>query len=209
MKTNSYLIPRLVGPQCKQYEENNGEDYACWHTALFGLARCPGPQGCCDVLMFKSQLMRRSSDVQEYRFAPTWRARLAELKLLNNKALDKLNEAKRIGCIADTSLLKQWFPTRPETIAGSAAEPRAASGPPDCLERLTIMNMFLTKFDSWPGEIFHRVCALVGIAPGCHSSQRNGCLFNRLSIPPCLRIAAGSLMSWWVVGLVGFVVIVV
>ena len=156
-----------------------------------------------------TRLFRRSSDVQEYRFAPAWRARLAELKLLNNKALDKLNEAERIACIADTSLLKQWFPTRPETMAGSAAEPRAASGPPDCLERLTIMNMFLTKFDSWPGEIFHRVCVLVGIAPGCHNTQRNGSLFNRLRIPPCLRIAVWSLMFWWVVRLVGFVVIVV
>ena len=159
--------------------------------------------------MFKSLLMRRSSDVQEYRFAPAWRARLAELKLLNNKALDKLIQTERLACIADTSLLQQWFPTRPETIAGNATEPRAASGPPDFLERLTIMNMFLKKFDSWPGEIFHRVCALVGIDPGCHSTQRNGSLFNRLRNPPCLRIAAGSLMSWWVVSLVGFVVIVV
>ena len=41
------VIPRLVGTQCKQHDENKGEDYAIWHLAVFGLARCPGPGCCC------------------------------------------------------------------------------------------------------------------------------------------------------------------
>jgi len=115
--------------------------------------------------------MRRSKDLREYRFAPAWRARLAEFKLLSARARDKLDEAKRIACVADTSLLKQWFPKKQDMTVGSAAEPRAASGPPDCLERLTIMNMCLARLDSWPGEVFHRLCAFVGIAPGFHTEQ--------------------------------------
>ena len=47
------VIPRLVGTQCKQDEENHGEDYALWHLATFGLTRCPGTGCCCEVMMFK------------------------------------------------------------------------------------------------------------------------------------------------------------
>ena len=40
------VIPRLVGTQCKEDESNQREDYAIWHLALFGPAKCRRSSTC-------------------------------------------------------------------------------------------------------------------------------------------------------------------
>ena len=52
------MILRLAGPSCPQYDSNEGEDYACWHLALFSVARCTGPGRCCDPMLYKHLLVK-------------------------------------------------------------------------------------------------------------------------------------------------------
>ena len=69
------MIPRLVGPSCPQYDSNDGEDYARWHSALFAVARCTGKGRCCDPLLYKHLLIkeapsRRGHAREKHRFRP-------------------------------------------------------------------------------------------------------------------------------------------
>ena len=120
-------IPRLVGTQCKQDEGNQREDYAIWHLALFGLARCQGRDLCCEVTMFKHM----STPKQSFRFPetslpslaqtclPAWTNRLDELKRQCEQGRAKVKAAQRIPTIFDTSLVKHWTP---EHVATRQAE---------------------------------------------------------------------------------------
>ena len=112
------VIPRLVGTQCKQDEGSQKEDYAIWHLALFGLARCPGPGSCCEVTMFKHMLTPKKSfcfpetslPSLAHTFVPAWKTRLDELKRLSEQTRAKVQAAQRLPTIFDTSLVKHWTP---------------------------------------------------------------------------------------------------
>ena len=60
--------------------------------------------------MFRNLLMCKTREPPEYRYRAAWRARLAELKRLDNEGRAKLEAAQRIATIPDTSLLKHWWP---------------------------------------------------------------------------------------------------
>ena len=112
------VIPRLVGTQCKQDEGNQREDYAIWHLALFGLARCMGAGCCCEVTMFKHMLTPKKSfrfpetslPSLAHSYRPAWKTRLDELKRLCEQGRAKVEAAQRIPTIFDTSLVKHWTP---------------------------------------------------------------------------------------------------
>jgi len=120
--SNNMAIPRLVGTQCKQYDENHGEYFALWHSALFTTPRCPGPGACCDPTIFSHFLQRRSINSLKHRYAPAWRARVAELKILAARGKTKTLAAKRIPTPLDTTIVKQWWPAQADQ--DGAAQPR-------------------------------------------------------------------------------------
>ena len=92
------VIARFVGPQCKQDEGSQREDYAIWHLALFGLARCQGPECCCEVTMFKHMLTPKKSfrfpetalPSLAHTYLPAWKTRLDELKRLSETGRTKV-----------------------------------------------------------------------------------------------------------------------
>ena len=135
------VIPRLVGTQCKQHDENQGEDYAIWHLAVFGLARCQGPGCCCEVTMFKHMLTPKKSfrspetslPSLAHSYIPAWSTRLKELQRHSEQGYAKVHAAQRIPTIFDTSLVKHWTPelATPQTEQEENAAPpchHAAAG---------------------------------------------------------------------------------
>ena len=112
------VMPRLVGTQCKQFEGNPRVDYATWHLALFGLARCPGPGCCRKVSMFKHMLTPKQSFrppetslpplAQSY--LPAWTARLDELKRRCRQGRAKWEDVQRRLTIFGTSLVNNLTP---------------------------------------------------------------------------------------------------
>ena len=174
------VIPRLVGTQCKQNEDGGQEDYATWHLALFGLARCPGAGCCCEVSMFKHMLTpkkafsfpERELPSMGHTFIPTWKTRLDELKRLCEQGRAKVASAQRIPTIFDTSLVKHWKP-KPPAHQHSAQEyvatpcHHAAS----TIHRITILQLIITGLRQWQGRIFSIICTCMNITPGYHPHQ--------------------------------------
>ena len=191
------VIPRLVGTQCKQDEGNQREDYAMWHLALFGLARCPGPACCCDVTMFKHMLTPKKSfcfpktslPSLAHSYLPAWKTRLDELKRLCEQGRAKVQAAQRIPTIFDTTLVKHWTPAlaKPCHHAAGAREDEgeeeeeqqqeesSAAVPPRSqgasLERITILQLTIAGLGQWQGEVFSIICACRNITPGYHTHQ--------------------------------------
>ena len=192
-------IPRIVGTQCKQYEENHGEDYALWHLAIFGLARCPGTGCCCEVTMFKSMLTPKKSfrppdtapPSREHSYLPAWLARLRELKLLSERGTTKVQAAQRIPTIFDTSLVKHWTPEHmSERENGIAASSHNQYDATRChrrkadndaavlsrsrdvtLARITILQLTLASLKQWIGAVFSKICSYMDITTGYHEHQ--------------------------------------
>ena len=76
---------------------------------MLGLARCCGPECCCDALVFINALPPASKDSCQHRYHPAWRARVAELLHLHDNVQAKVQAIRRIGAIMDTSLVKHWW----------------------------------------------------------------------------------------------------
>ena len=55
------MVPRLVGPNCPEYDTADGEGYARWHAALFARARCTGAGRCGDPLLYRHLLTKGDS----------------------------------------------------------------------------------------------------------------------------------------------------
>ena len=163
------FIPRLIGPQCPQHDENDGEDYARWHTALFGVARCPGHDRCCDPLLFKHLLARDAPEKRKHRFAPCWRTHLARCVALSLRARQKLRRARKIPCAPDVSLLKEWYP--PEDTTERAAGVATPHARPHALIRLTLMQLLVGRVGHWPAHVFELLCQQLDVAPGFHDEQ--------------------------------------
>ena len=160
------MIPRLVGPNCPQHDGNEGEDYACWHSALFAVARCTGKERCCDPLLFKHLLTkdtaaRRGHARRKHRFVPAWCAQLARYQPLAATARDKNKAARKIPCLADVSLLKEWFP-----------EDHVREGTrPNAILRLSLLQLSFTHFNSWIPSIFRVLTDFLAVHPGFHKEQ--------------------------------------
>jgi hypothetical protein len=179
------VIPRLVGTQCKQHEENHGEDYALWHLAIFGLARCPGKGLCCEVTIFKHMLMPKKSfrspetslPSRGHSYCPAWTTRLQELKRLSEQGRAKVKAAQRIATIFDTSLVKHWSPDAELPCHHAALQEEQEETSLPChhagdvdetksegvtLERITILQVIIGSLMQWQGEVFSIICAYVG-----------------------------------------------
>ena len=176
------VIARFVGPQCKQDEGSQREDYAIWHLALFGLARCQGPECCCEVTMFKHMLTPRKSfrfpetalPSLAHTYLPAWKARLHELKRLCEQGRAKVKAAQRIPTIFDTSLVKHWTPELAKPRRQGKEESCAAvlpRGKGASLEHITILQLTIARLGRWQGAVFSNICAYMSIAPGYHSHQ--------------------------------------
>ena len=187
-------IPRLVGTQCKQHDENQGEDYALWHLALFGSARYQGPGCCCEVTMFQHMLTPKHSfrfpetslPSLAHTYLPAWKARLDELKRLCEQGRAKVKAAQRIPTIFDTSLVKHWTPElmkpRPQVEdeqedkqqdaeqeqdheeCSAAVLPRSKGA---SLDRITKLELTIAGLGQWR----HAICGHMNINPGYHEHQ--------------------------------------
>ena len=174
------VIPRLVGTQCKQDEGNQREDYASWHLALFGLARCPGTGHCCEVTMFKHMLTPKTTlPSLAHSFLPAWKTRLVELKRLCEQGRAKVEAAQRIPTIFDTSLVKHWSPELVKPQLAEDQEPDldefsaavASRSKRTTLERITILQLTITGLGQWQGAVFSSICGHMNITPGYHCDQ--------------------------------------
>ena len=158
-------IARLVGAKCPQYEEQDGEAFAHWHTALYTTPRCPGPGHCANPLMFKHLLQRDSTKSLKHRFAPAWRARIAQLKLQATDAEQKADNAQRIMTLDDTTVVRPW--TRFSGIANDTT-PLPIH---DALRRVTVGQIVVQKFEAFPANIFVTICQHLSIETGFHKNQ--------------------------------------
>ncbi|MDO7681115.1 MAG: hypothetical protein MUQ52_01385, partial [Pirellulales bacterium] len=175
------VIPRLVGTQCKEDESNQREDYAIWHLALFGLARCPGTGCCCEVTMFKHMLTPKKSfrfpetslPSLAHSYRPAWKTRLDELKRLCEQGRAKVEAAQRMPTIFDTSLVKHWTPEpakpqQEEEKCSDAVLPRSKGA---SLERITLLQLTIAGLGQWQGAVFTNICVHMNITPGYHPHQ--------------------------------------
>jgi len=105
-------IPRQVGSLCPPEEEDKGESHAAYKLMIFSCSRCPGPDHCADPLTFRCLLLPSDKPDKEKafrekpRFAPSWRARKAEIEHKAEIAATKEHISRKIAVVADTTLMK-------------------------------------------------------------------------------------------------------
>ena len=110
--------------------------------------------------MFK-HLLAKDWASRKHRFGPVWAAQLARHQALSARARDKSKAARKIPCLADVSLLKEWFPE------DALREGRR----PDVQLRLALLRLSITHFNSWIPSIFRGVADFLAVHPGFHDEQ--------------------------------------
>lgn len=99
------VLGRLVGSDCPGFNHER-EGFAAFHLLLFQTnLSCPGVGGCSDPTALAKALFPLKPSC--YCFWPVWRARKAEIKTLADKAFPKIDNAKKIAVLQDTTLFKQ------------------------------------------------------------------------------------------------------
>ena len=111
---------QIVGPQCLRADVNKGEDNARFKAFFFTPICCLGPDECANPLNAKKTLFPDAATALK-KFRPAWKARRAEIKVLANRAGEKLESAKRIPVLRDTTLCKRK-PLQRETANGGPTE---------------------------------------------------------------------------------------
>ena len=130
---------QTVGPQCLRSDVNQGEDNAAYKAFYFTCMHCTGPGNCANPVICLPALFPgdgahgHEEAPTPRRFAPSWRARRAEIEILADRASAKRALAKRILVPHDTTAFKGAPLDRggaaeppPAGGGGSAAEPPAA-----------------------------------------------------------------------------------
>ena len=158
-----------VGPQCKRSDVNSGEDNALYKAYFHTCVRCPCAGECANPLIYQPLLFPKIDDVDkhlallqstpaarrvEVRFAPAWKARRYEIEVLADRASAKLDTAKRIGVIRDTTAFKRAPVLR-------AAAPAAAAETHFHTRMLQILVQRLVAKDMGRGTCPERIMGLV------------------------------------------------
>ncbi len=100
------VVGRLVGSDCPDIGKDP-EMFAAHHLLLYFPAKgCPGAGGCADPVSFVDCLFQERK--HKYRFQPIWKARRAEIKMLSQKAKEKIDRARKFPVIVDTTLFKSY-----------------------------------------------------------------------------------------------------
>ena len=123
-----------VGPQCQRSDVNNGEDNSAYKAFFHSCVRCTGAGQCAHPLIYQPLLYPRVENIDKTLaeiardprkrrhtvcFAPAWRARQSEIKMLAQRGQEKQDKARRIGVIQDTTLFKEVYPSKPSSDEGS------------------------------------------------------------------------------------------
>ena len=87
-----------------------GEDYGAYLAMLCTPVRCPGPEAYPDAMLFRPLLqakeVAREAEKTTYSFAQAWRVRLAEIDMHAVRAKMKVDRARKIAVLRDTTLVK-------------------------------------------------------------------------------------------------------
>ena len=152
-------IPALEALKFVPPEERTREENALYKLLVGSLVRCTCPESCCDPLLFKSRLTRSGSAAKpgSWSWRLTWKARRAELEVLARRGECKTDNARRVPCILDTTMLRGLLPD-----ASSPGDKRAASMP--CLLRATLAQYSLARFGLARPDAFEPLLQFLGIA---------------------------------------------
>jgi len=118
-------LPVMEALKCPSPAKGNGEENAMYKSILGVLLSCKSKDCCSDPMLFKPALFcggpRSSAEAHEacesgdsdakpvvWSFKRQWKARRAEIELLADRGQQKADNAKRIPCILDTTLVRGW-----------------------------------------------------------------------------------------------------
>jgi hypothetical protein len=104
------IVPVYEGASCPIADLLHGEEHARYKSSIASLCRCSGPDHCADALNFSNCLFPLGhKQLGKRTFAMHWKARRAEIEVLADAADVKTRQAKKVACVADTTLCAQWF----------------------------------------------------------------------------------------------------
>ena len=152
---------RIVGSSMSLEDE----DSELYKSALFSpQARCLGPGHCSNPLMFKACMQRAHKSKPAASYKQGWRAQVAKLRVLAEKAHGKSNAERKHAVIHDVSTCKQYF--------DPATDDRQRWHSSECtLFRLTLCQLLIQKLQLYDWQLVALVHHMLGWPTGQHPKQ--------------------------------------
>ena len=149
-------LPVMEALRCPSPAHGDGEENAIYKSILGSLTACKSPDTCSDPLLFASFFARTPLGMS---CREQWKLRRAELEVLAKRGKEKTQRARRLPCLADTTLLRTWRDEK-----DGVSQPLLLA----CLTRQQLWRQKLgLVLPTWEGTI----CAFAGMPYGYHADQ--------------------------------------
>ena len=148
--TTPARVPVLEALKFPPPGEATAEENAQYKGLVGSLRCCTCPDGCSDPLLFKPLLFlaggaaKPAPQSERWSFRLAWKARRAELEVLATRGEEKIDRAKRVSCIWDTTLFRGWL--HPSSLPGKHE-----------LLRYTILQWSSQRY----GVVWHDACSML------------------------------------------------